>query len=142
MAAKVYIGKKNGRMGAWVAGPGVDAAGETGRMILDSDLDHLKLHQSGRAVTTSEWAGSRYIHFALTISFTALAYQPLIFLGIEFIGATNAISYPPGIGYVSGDLFADIQPKIFSDRIEIAQFYSDVEHVGFAYHVFENRLTP
>lgn len=147
--SKIHIGEKNGRMGLWVAAPGFDASAEGGRMVLDSDLDYLKIHAQDTVTFTSNYRPpddptfyefSPGTHYQ-PISFPALPYIPLVFYACHENGRIHYPSFS-GWGQQNG-VFRSWRASVGNNYINPfagASILSDFGTLRFHYIVFENKV--
>lgn len=137
--SKIHLGLKNERMGAWVAAPGFDASVEGGRMLLNSDLDHLKVHQSSFVTSVSdgqEPGTIHWYHFIPRIFFPALPFIPLVIFSCQYDGD---LYYPGGAN--QGAVELPIQVGYDSLLLgNSGNFTSFAKTVVFFYTVYANKV--
>ena len=143
--ARIVIGQRttspSSPMGCWVAAPGGNAETGAGRMVLDSQRDHLKLWATGAITSVGQpdefqewsWIHSTYPGNSLTVGFPALPYVPIVFASL-LDAAGSLTTYPFGIDVVPYD--------VTTNSITFAPggfFRSFGQVVRIGYHVFANR---
>ncbi|MBZ9943427.1 hypothetical protein LB533_20280 [Mesorhizobium sp. BR1-1-13] len=117
-------------------------------MTLNSDYDHLKIHQSGQ-ITASGAAGGpggTYQYAAITITFPDLGFYPLTFVGSS-PSTQRGLLFPAGFSNGAGiwggsgtDVFTYIGYTTKTDRIEIDVFFTFYPSLTLTYFVFKNSL--
>lgn len=143
--AKIVIGQRtnnqNSPMGCWVAAPGGNAETGAGRMILDSDLDHLKLWASGEQVVNGEYEDDIQVYYydPVTINFPALPYVPLAFVSVIGVNSPRPISFPPGINYhqvagsniLSSVNYRSVGVRVTASQLMIGNYSVTGNPIGF-----------
>jgi hypothetical protein len=139
----VHLGMKGGRMGLWTAPPGVDASGETGKMTLNSDYDHLQIHDFGVWTESGVNQGNgTWLYAARTISFVDLGYIPFVFIS-NSVSTDKGITYPPRYSndYAGGDLqsISIGGAQVYTDHFFMAARFGFYPTERTAWIVFKNR---
>ncbi len=144
---RVFAGLKSGRMGFWVSPTGVDASGEAGRMVLNSDYDHLKIHQSGQlTLAGGTGPGGAYQYAPITINFPDLGFYPLTFLGSS-PSTQRGLIFPAGFSNGAGvwggsgtEVFTYISYDVFHDHIYADPVITWYPNMILTYFIFKNKL--
>lgn len=164
--AKIVIGQRTANpaspMGCWVAAPGGNAETGAGRMILDSELDHLKLWDNGSMIVQGYGIGSGlYEYDVVTVNFPSLPYRPIVFVSVSRHAGprnpNNSVSYPPGINYAEGDYnssnsYENVWVEVENNRFRIGRYWFpnwnldiwdlwEIREARISWFVFANRFT-
>lgn len=136
------MGLKNGRMGFWVSPSGVDASGETGRMVLNSDYEHLQIHTTGSATVTGTPDPARpnyYYYSDYILSFANLGYRPLVMVGNAAANDRGA-SIPPALMMWQASQY-QIATEVRSNglTINVPETYATNTQI-ISWVVFKNRV--
>ncbi|MBZ9973518.1 hypothetical protein LB517_28210 [Mesorhizobium sp. BR1-1-12] len=146
--SRVHLGLKNGRIGFWTSPSGVDASSDTGRMTLNSDYDHLKIHQSAQLSLSNNGTmiGGGYQYNAVSITYPDLGFYPLTFVGSS-PSTQRGLLFPAGFSNGAGiwggsgtDIFTYIPYVAFRNKIDIPQFVTFYPNMVLTYFVFKNKL--
>ncbi|MBK3745659.1 hypothetical protein G3A39_41610 [Paraburkholderia aspalathi] len=146
MADKIIMGKNGSAHGIWVAKPG-SSVQAGGPYLMSSFDDMMKIHVQDAVVSTGTYrpsgpADAPYRH-DIEVSFTALDYIPLAFMGLRTT-LTEPFKFPPDldalISYGSPTLGNLIAPVgIAHNKLTFAG-WSDLETAYFNYTVFRLKI--